>query len=162
MLSEPIRQRIVEKYEQLNRDGQLLSQQQLDQYYATFRQKFGPQALSQLDGVVLLETMHGTAGTGNRDDLAYWLEFKNDEEFPTPSFGGIAGGYAAKFGVYRRKETGTWAKVGAGHNPQDISVDEAVAIARTKCHARDEVSSSGRLYFSRPNATWRYFPRNGS
>ena len=45
MLSEPIRQRIVEKYEQLGSDSKLLSPQQLDKYYETFRQKFGPQAL---------------------------------------------------------------------------------------------------------------------
>jgi 5-methylcytosine-specific restriction protein B len=82
MLSEPIRQRIVEKYEQLNRDGQLLTHSQLDQYYTTFRQKFGPQALGLLDGEALLETMHGV-GTGNRDSLVYWLEFKNDDEFRT-------------------------------------------------------------------------------
>ncbi len=129
MLSEPIRQRIVEKYERLNRDGQLLTQSQLDQYYDTFRQKFGPQALSQLDGEVLLETMHGV-GTGNRDSLVYWLEFKNDDEFRTEFFGSIAGGSALKFGIYKRKESGEWAKAGADNKPRDISVDEAVIIAR--------------------------------
>ena len=129
MLSEPIRQRIVEKYERLNRDGQLLTQSQLDQCYDTFRQKFGPQALSQLDGEALLETMHGV-GTGNRDSLVYWLEFKNDDEFRTEFFGSIAGGSALKFGIYKRKESGEWAKSGADNKPRDISVDEAVTIAR--------------------------------
>jgi len=38
---------------------------------------------------------------GNRDSLVYWLEFKDDEEFPA-SFGSIAGGSALKFGIYRR------------------------------------------------------------
>ena len=129
MLSEPIRQRIVEKYEQLNRDGQLLTQSQLDQYYATFRQKFGPEVLKSLDGEALLETMHGV-GTGNRDSLVYWLEFKNDDEFRTEFFGSIAGGSALKFGIYKRKESGEWAKAGADNKPRDISVDEAVIIAR--------------------------------
>jgi len=32
---------------------------------------------------------------GNRDSLVYWLEFKDDEEFPA-IFGSIAGGSALK------------------------------------------------------------------
>ena len=31
---------------------------------------------------------------GNYDSLVYWLEFKNDDEFPTRQFGSIGGGTA--------------------------------------------------------------------
>ncbi|MGI8402714.1 MAG: AAA family ATPase [Gemmatimonadaceae bacterium] len=68
--------------------------------------------------------MHGT-----QDSLVYWLEFKDDEIFPG-IFGSITGGSALKFGVYRRAETGTWAKKGTGPAPHDISLAEAIEIAR--------------------------------
>ena len=66
----------------------------------------------------------------NRDSLVYWLEFKNDDEFPTPRFGSIAGGSALKFGVFRRAETGEWATYGERHKPKEIPVEEAIEIAR--------------------------------
>ena len=65
----------------------------------------------------------------NSDSLVYWLEFKNDDEFPTPKFGSIAGGSALKFGIYKRKETGAW-MTGSPQNQRELSVDEAVEIAR--------------------------------
>jgi 5-methylcytosine-specific restriction protein B len=43
----------------------------------------------------------------SKDSLVYWLEFKNDEEFPA-KFGSIAGGSALKFGFYWRQKTGAW------------------------------------------------------
>src|SRR3954454_16696105 len=100
MLEASVRQRILERHRQMNAEGKLLSRPQWEQYYATFRGRFGPDKLAGLDGEVLLETMHATA---NRDSLVYWLEFKNDDEFPA-RFGSIAGGSALKFGIFRRKE----------------------------------------------------------
>ena len=47
-------------------------------------------------------------------------------------FGGIGGGSALKFRIFRRKETGTWQAGGENANkPQDITVDEAIDIARS-------------------------------
>ena len=66
---------------------------------------------------------------GNKDSLVYWLEFKNDEEFPA-HFGSISGGSAFKFGIFRRKETGTWVTADEGNNAKDLTVEEAVVIAR--------------------------------
>ena len=76
----------------------------------------------------LLTLMHDH---GNRDSLVYWLEFKKDEEFDTRSFGSIAGGSALKFRIFRRKETGNWQAGDKSNYPKDISVEEAVAIARS-------------------------------
>src|SRR5262245_38532739 len=104
MLEPSVRQRVHQQIQKLNAEGKLLSRGQLDQYYAAFRSRFGPEKLAGLDGEALLETMHAH---GNKDSLVYWLEFKNDDEFPA-RFGGIAGGSAYKFGVFRRKEPGTW------------------------------------------------------
>lgn len=126
MLEPSIKQRLLERYQQMNAEGKLLSPTQLDGFYSTFRSRFGPDVLSNLDGEALLEAMHAH---GNRDSLVYWLEFKNDDEFPS-RFGSIAGGSALKFGIFRRKETNEW-QIADEHNyAKSISVQEAVAIAR--------------------------------
>ena len=65
---------------------------------------------------------------GNKDSLVYWLEFKNDEEFPA-RFGSISGGSAFKFGIFRGKETGTWV-TGSPNDVKELTVPEAVEIAR--------------------------------
>src|SRR5262249_5723658 len=117
----------LERYQQMNAEGKLLSRSQLNQFYSAFRDRFGPDKLSTLDGEALLETMHDI---GNKDSLVYWLEFKNDEEFPARFFGSISGGSAFKFGVFRRKETETWVTADERNNPRDLTVEEAVAIAR--------------------------------
>jgi len=66
---------------------------------------------------------------GNRESLVYWLEFKNDDEFPGPAFGSIAGGSAHKFGLFRRRETEQWVQ-GPVNNEKNISEADAVTIAR--------------------------------
>src|SRR5256885_2194305 len=98
ILDTRIQQELLELKQSMESDGKLATSQQLDEYYSTFRSRFGPDKLSSLDGVALLETMHSH---GSKDNLVYWLEFKNDEEFPTTSFGSIAGGTAFKFGLFR-------------------------------------------------------------
>lgn len=126
MLDDRIKSRILDDHKKLTADGRLLSKPQLDACYQTFRSRFGPDVLAKLDGEELLETMHAH---GNKDSLVYWLEFKNDDEFPA-RFGSISGGSAFKFGVFRRKETGTWVTADEGNNPRDLTVEEAVVIAR--------------------------------
>ena len=75
--------RIVESlrsaYNQRTSRGELLSTDRLQSSYAAFRVRFGPDALRSLDGPALLQVMHAH---GNRESLVYWLEFKNDDEFP--------------------------------------------------------------------------------
>jgi 5-methylcytosine-specific restriction protein B len=105
--------------------GQLLSQVQLQGYYRLFRDRFGPEVLRNLDGEALLTTLHDH---GNRDSLVYWLEFKNDPEFPA-AFGRIGGGSALKFGIYRRKETGAW-MAGSPQAQRELTLQEAIVIAR--------------------------------
>jgi 5-methylcytosine-specific restriction enzyme B len=125
VLGERLAQELKELYTQLNNDGKLLSKAQLEGYYETFRKRFGPDQLKSVDGEALLELMHDH---GNHDSLVYWLEFKNDEEFPA-RFGSIAGGSALKFGIYRRKETGAWM---TGHtlDQRETSLEEAIQYAK--------------------------------
>ena len=129
MLSESMRAEILATSEQLISEGKLYTKPQLKQCYSIFRERFGPNILSGLDGESLLSFMHDL---GNRDSLVYWLEFKNDEEFNTKRFGSISGGSALKFRIFRRKETGHW-QAGSKTNrnkPRDIEIEEAIAIAR--------------------------------
>src|SRR5579862_10015994 len=82
-------------HRRLDDAGELLSNAQLDAAYQIFRARFGPEKLKGLDGEDLLLTMHSR---GDNNSLAYWLEFKHDDEFPSREFGSIAGGSAHKFG----------------------------------------------------------------
>lgn len=141
MLSESMRAEILATSEQLISEGKLYTKPQLNQSYSIFRERFGPDVLRGLDGEALLSIMHDL---GNRDSLVYWLEFKNDEEFNTKRFGGIAGGSALKFRIFRRKETGRW-QVGSKTNrnkPRDIEIEEAIAIAREH---RDQLVKGAEL-----------------
>src|SRR5690349_9771144 len=126
MLEPAVKQKLRQRLQQMNNEGKLLSRSQLEQFYGAFRNRFGPDKLANLDGEALLTTMHAH---GNKDSLVYWIEFKNDEEFPA-RFGSIAGGSAFKFGIFRRKETGAWVTADERNNPKDLTVEEAVAIAR--------------------------------
>lgn len=125
MVDPRLAEKLNETYRRLQSEGRVPSRERLQQYYRNFRERFGPDRLQALDGEALLETMHAH---GNRDSLVYWLEFKNDEEFPA-IFGSIAGGAAHKFGVFRSAQTGEWI-TGPSQNPQTVSVEEAIEIAR--------------------------------
>jgi 5-methylcytosine-specific restriction protein B len=126
ILDERVAQELRVKYKSWQNEGKLLSNEQLEKYYSTFRSRFGPDKLKNLDGEALLYTMHDFQ---NRDSLVYWLEFKDDDEFPSPIFGSISGGSSFKFGLFRKKETGIWTS-GAPNNPVELSVEEAIELAR--------------------------------
>src|SRR2546430_3151952 len=125
-LDERIDQELKELYKTLKIEGKLLSGERLAGYYSTFRSRFGSDRLKNLDGEALLNTMHDMQ---DRDSLVYWLEFKDDEEFPSRDFGSIAGGSAFKFGLFRKKETGRWT-TGSPQNPEELTVEQAIEKAR--------------------------------
>lgn len=83
---ERLAQRITGLHGQMVADGDILPRQQLDEFYENFRDRFGLDAMAQLDGEALLTTMHEH---GNSDSLVYWLEFKDDEEFSAAELGSI-------------------------------------------------------------------------
>ncbi len=121
-----IEQALQAALDAIARRGELLSPERLQAGYAAFRDRFGPDKLKSLDGEALLQDMHTH---GNKESLVYWLEFKNDEEFPGPRFGSISGGSAHKFGLFRRKGTAQWVK-GSPQSEENISEAEAVVVAR--------------------------------
>ena len=126
MIDKSLAEKILNTYNTYLNEEKLLPESQLKQYLKTFKDKYGPEILKNLDGEMLLETMHDHS---NRDSLVYWLEFKNDEELPTNQFGSIAGGSALKFGIYRRKGKGSW-MTGSPQKQIEITVDDAIKYAR--------------------------------
>jgi len=112
--------------------------QRLDTFYANFRARFGPDVLASLEGVALLDRMHKREG---QDCLMYWLEFKNDDEFPA-IFGGIGGGSALKFGIYQATSTGRWMGASGAPGGAPISLAEAIEYATRQ---RDQLIEGCRL-----------------
>lgn len=125
MLNEQVASKVIDIYDRVLDTGKLPTKVDLEQYYQNFREKFGPERLRNLDGEDLLVLMHDR-GT---ESLVYWLEFKNDEEFPS-IFGSIAGGSALKFGIFLRKETNEWNVADSSNYPRPIPVDKALEVVR--------------------------------
>lgn len=136
-LSDSLSAELAELRSRLLESGDLLSEAKLASAYTTFRQRFGPEVLARLDGMALLEAMHLH---GSRDSLVYWLEFKNDNEFPAV-FGSIAGGSALKFCIYRSRDTGEWT-TGSPQRKRTITAEEAIKEARKH---RDELMRGAEL-----------------
>ncbi len=128
-------------HQELRANGELRSREALEGFYETFRQRFGPEELRAHDGESLLSLMHETT----HDGMIYWLEFKDDDEFPS-IFGSIAGGSALKYGFYRRQETGEWT-TGSPKAQRTITIGEAVALA---CRNRDQLVAASALLATLP------------
>ena len=123
----PVQRDLLEKaFATLEERGTFERWKNFDTYLANFRVRFGPEVLAGLDGQALLDRMHLREG---QNCLMYWLEFKNDDEFPA-IFGGIGGGSAKKFGIYQRHATGNWMGSTQAHVGNEISVEQAIDYAR--------------------------------
>jgi 5-methylcytosine-specific restriction enzyme B len=124
--------------------GELLTPLQIEQQTTLFRDRFGPTVLRELDGEALLQLMHGRRYSSESKCLAYWLEFKNDDEFAGNQFGGIGGGSALKFGIFQRQSDSAW-MTGSPLAQQVLSLEDAVAIARKQ---RDELVAGAEVLAS--------------
>jgi 5-methylcytosine-specific restriction protein B len=119
---------ISKAFQEMSDENIFLTEEKQRESYELFQQKFAPEKLKGLDGEVLLNSIFDH---GNKGSLVYWLEFKNDDEFQTRRFGGIVGGSAHKFGIFKRKDDGKWIT----GNPKDtkvLEINEAINIAREK------------------------------
>lgn len=138
-----VRKDIEQMRSRLDSQGKLLSKQQVTHYCSVFRDRFGPDRLSRVNGEELLELIHNHS---KKNSLVYWLEFKNDDEFPA-AFGSIAGGSALKFIIYRRKETGVW-MTGHPTKQKELTVEEAIHFAERH---RDELISGAEVLEKLPS-----------
>jgi len=117
---EDLKKKIQETMAKFLEHKSVPSENELDRQYRLFQERFGVYVLSGLQGENLIETMFNGA---NRDSLVYWLEFKSDESFKSQVYGSIAGGSAAKFLLWKRKEDQKWY---SGQNQEELSIAKAV------------------------------------
>jgi hypothetical protein len=146
MLDDRLKQLIAETHKTLLQQGALLNLEQLAECFSLFRTRFGPAALKEFEGEELLKLMHARP---SKDSLVYWLEFKNDDEFPS-QFGSIAGGSSLKFGLYWRKESRVW-MTGSSSKQTELSPANAIELATKQ---RDQLLAAADLLEKLPeNAT---------
>jgi 5-methylcytosine-specific restriction protein B len=126
--------------------GDLLTEAQMHQQLRVFQSSFGPKVLADLAGEALLLRMHGRSDPRARC-MAYWLEFRKEEDFDTFRFGSIAGGSAFKFGLFQRKEDGAWV-TGSGTGIRTLTVGEATEMARQQ---RDELLAGAKVLEDMPS-----------
>lgn len=99
--------------------------QTVDILYESFQQKFAPTVLLSVPDSVLLKTMFYTQEQTN-DSLCYWLEFNSTSR---QYCGSIAGGSSYKFGLFQKKEDGTWI-TGSPNKPQELTEEQALAVGK--------------------------------
>lgn len=136
-IGDELGRQLLAVHEKLATAGQLLTTEEATRCYRRFRELFKPDVLAGLDGEALLTKMHGR---GTKDSLVYWLEFKDDDEFPA-RFGSISGGSALKFGIYQASDTGQW-MTGSGRQQVRLTTEEAVAKARGQ---RDQLVAGAKV-----------------
>lgn len=94
----------------------------LNDLYVEFRKEFSPEILANIPDDQLLGKMFYSNEEEN-SCLCYMLEFHPQmREY----FGSIAGGSSYKFGLFQKKETGTWIS-GSPRNPDELDVSAAIA-----------------------------------
>ncbi|MFV8829533.1 AAA family ATPase [Alkalihalobacterium sp. APHAB7] len=118
-------QKIMDKRKKLLLEKKVPTQEELQEDYRLFQEKFGPEKLKGLQGEELLETL---SNLGNRDSLVYWLEFKNDDQFRTTVYGSISGGSAFKYIMFKRSSDGVWV-TGYNQDPVELNQEQAIDMA---------------------------------
>ena len=104
--------------ENLYKEKKLQPRNYWEKIYKDFQNSFGKTTLSSLQGKELLYKLFGNK---ENDSLTYNLEFAKS----TSELGGIRGGSASKFDLFRKKDSGDWKL-----NSITITEDEAISFAK--------------------------------
>ncbi|WP_298500871.1 AAA family ATPase, partial [uncultured Methanobrevibacter sp.] len=111
---------IIRKYlDENNLDD--FSQKDVDDIFIKFKKQFGPDVLEKLEGPDILNKIF--LHDGDNSTLCYNLEYVS--EF---NRGGIGGGFASKYSLYKSKDTHEW-KAGSSKTLKVVSETEAINIA---------------------------------
>lgn len=94
--------------------------QAINQIQDNFNEQFGPVVLEKLEGVDIINKIF--LHDGDKSTLCYNLEF-------SPEFmrGGIGGGSALKYSLYKASKTNQWT-TGAPHKQKTLTEDEAIEL----------------------------------
>lgn len=109
-------------------------QEEYETSIKSFNEMFSPEILEKVEGVDLLNKIF--IHDGDQNNLCYYLEFSNEFN----RFGGIGGGSAFKYYLFKNKDVG-W-RIGPSKNPKNISEEEAIKIG-TKI--RDAIVSGAKF-----------------
>ncbi|MDX1655171.1 MAG: hypothetical protein R3310_08145, partial [Candidatus Competibacteraceae bacterium] len=102
----------------------------LERQRRLFLERFGPEALARLSDAQLPDCL--PLNPQAHQPLDYWLEYKADPLFDTRRFGGLKGGSAAKFGVWRDQQ-GQWRSRAPGQRGiQAVSPQQALAVLASR------------------------------
>jgi 5-methylcytosine-specific restriction protein B len=140
MLDKHIREELRILLERGSAAGTLITPEQIARHMKTFSDQFGPEQLQNMDGEALLLRMHGRINVEAKC-LAYWLEFKDDDEFAGKRFGRIGGGSALMFGLFQRQSDGAWI-AGSSIQQKVLTLAEAIEKVRKQ---RDELLAGDRI-----------------
>lgn len=123
LISNNLKDRIFKEYEAYQQKDEFRSTEFLMGKLEYFKNKFGPEALD-ISGRDLLMKIHRPIKPDEEQSLMYWLENKNDDEFPN-YFGRITVGSSGDFRVYFSPPDNCW----KNKKIQKISEQEAIRIA---------------------------------
>lgn len=110
---------IIRNYLTENNFGSL-ENSDLDDMFVKFRREFGPEVLNGLEGVDLINKIF--AHDSDKSTLCYKLE--HSKEYMR---GGIGGGSAYKFYLFKKNDTGEW-NSGSSKKPKTLSENEAIEV----------------------------------
>jgi len=102
-----------------------LTDDEAEELYESFRERFSPEALLAIPDDQLLQEMFYTVDNTN-NSLCYWLEFHQQIR---EHCGSIAGGSSYKFGLFQKQETGAW--ISGSPRKQEI-LDNEQALVKGK------------------------------
>ena len=111
--------RIIRNYLDENNLGDL-EQEDLKIVFEKFRRIFGPEVLEKLEGIDIINKIF--LHDGDNTTLCYNLEFS--KEFMR---GGIGGGSAFKFSLFKANKNHKWT-TGSTKNPKELTEQEAIEI----------------------------------
>lgn len=122
-----IRKELIEiiqnQYEIYKDSEEFPSIELIDEKINLFQEKFDPNSLN-INGKGLLLKMHRPLKEGEEQSLVYWLEKKDDEEFPS-HFGNVSVGNAGQYRVYFSPKDDTW----RNKDIKKISEEKAIELA---------------------------------
>lgn len=101
------------------------SDEEIEAVLDEFKNAFSPEMLEEIDDESLLTALFYTIGD-NANALCCYLEMNKDCK---TYFGSISGGSAYKFGLFQKKESGSW-MTGSPQKPQELTETEALELGK--------------------------------
>ncbi|MHA1250404.1 MAG: McrB family protein [Candidatus Helarchaeota archaeon] len=106
LINEQLKNAILQEYIVFQKSENFKTKEELEGYIQYFKEKFGDKGL-KMEGKELLYKIHGPYREDEEQSLVYWLENKDDDEFPN-YFGGCRVGNSGHYQVYFSPPDNCW------------------------------------------------------